>query len=52
MLVFLPKNGDMAWVQHMIKSMNSNGRMAIVLPHGVLFRDGSEKIRKSYIDKT
>lgn len=28
-------NGDMAWVQHMIKSMNSTGRMRVVLPHGV-----------------
>lgn len=27
-------NGDMAWVQHMIKSMNSTGRMTVVLPHG------------------
>jgi type I restriction enzyme M protein len=31
-------NGDMAWVQHMIKSMNSTGRMTVVLPHGALFR--------------
>jgi type I restriction enzyme M protein len=44
-------NGDMAWVQHMIKSMSINGRMGIVLPHGVLFRKGSEgKIRKQLID--
>ena len=43
-------NGDMAWVQHMIKSMNSTGRMAVVLPHGVLFRKGAEgKIRKSLL---
>ena len=46
------KNGDMAWVQHMIKSMSSNGRMAIVLPNGVLFRKGTEsKIRKSLLDQ-
>lgn len=39
-------NGDMAWVQHMIKSMNSTGRMTVVLPHGALFRKGAEgKIR-------
>ncbi len=44
-------NGDMAWVQHMIKSMNNNGRMAVVLPEGVLFRKGSEgKIRKKLIE--
>jgi type I restriction enzyme M protein len=43
-------NGDMAWVQHMIKSMNSNGRMAVVLPHGVLFRKGAEgKIREELL---
>ena len=37
------KSGDYAWVQHMIKSMApANGRMAIVLPHGALFRMGKE----------
>ncbi|MDR1878486.1 MAG: type I restriction-modification system subunit M [Bacteroidales bacterium] len=36
-------NGDMAWVQHMIKSMKTvNGRVAVVLPHGALFRKGAE----------
>ncbi|MEP6627340.1 MAG: class I SAM-dependent DNA methyltransferase [Ginsengibacter sp.] len=35
-------NADMAWVQHMIKSMNSTGRMTVVLPHGALFRKGAE----------
>jgi type I restriction enzyme M protein len=45
------ENGDMAWVQHMIKSMKENGRMSIVLPIGVLFRRGSEqKIRKNIIE--
>ena len=45
-------NGDMAWVQHMIKSMNNNGRMAVVLPNGVLYRKGSEaKIRKSLLNQ-
>lgn len=39
-------NGDFAWVQHMFASLNENGRMAVVLPHGVLFRGGAEaKIR-------
>jgi len=37
------KSGDYAWVQHMIKSMASaRGRMAVVLPHGALFRMGKE----------
>ena len=45
-------NGDLAWVQHMIKSMKSStGRMAIVLPHGALFRKGTEgRIRKALIE--
>ena len=45
-------NGDMAWVQHMIKSMNSTGRMTVVLPHGALFRKGAEgKIRKALLEQ-
>jgi len=48
-----PKSyGDFAWVQHMISSMaKPNGRLAVVLPHGALFRMGAEgKIRKRIID--
>src|SRR5690606_11443695 len=45
-------NGDMAWVQHMIKSMNKMGRMTVVLPHGALFRKGTEgKIRKELLEQ-
>ncbi len=37
------KSGDYAWVQHMLKSMApKSGRMAVVLPHGALFRMGAE----------
>ena len=37
------KSGDFAWVQHMLKSMAPrSGRMAVVLPHGVLFRMSKE----------
>ena len=37
------KSGDFAWVQHMVKSMAPRtGRMAVVLPHGALFRMGKE----------
>lgn len=45
-------NGDFAWVMHMYSSMKENGsRMAVVLPHGVLFRSGAEaKIRKKLLD--
>jgi len=45
------KTGDYAWVQHMIKSMApATGRMAVVLPHGALFRMGKEgAIRKKLL---
>lgn len=44
--------GDYAFVLHMLHSLDENGgRMAIVLPHGVLFRGASEgKIRKEIIE--
>lgn len=44
-------NGDFAWVQHMICSMApKTGKMAVVLPHGVLFRAGKEgKIREKLL---
>lgn len=43
-----PKSyGDLAFVQHMIASLKPKGRMACVVPHGVLFRGGAEgKIRE------
>jgi type I restriction enzyme M protein len=46
------KSGDYAWVQHMVRSMApKTGRMAVVLPHGALFRMGAEsKIRKKIIE--
>lgn len=44
-------NGDYAWIEHMISSMKKNGRMAVVLPQGALFRMGTEgKIRKKIIE--
>jgi len=48
-----PKSyADFAFVQHMIYHLAENGTMAIVLPHGALFRKGSEqKIRKYLIDE-
>ena len=44
-------NGDLAWVQHMVKSMEyPNGRVGVVLPHGALFRKGKEgKIREQLL---
>lgn len=44
--------GDYAFVLHMLASLDAeNGRMAVVLPHGVLFRGASEgKIRRQLIE--
>lgn len=46
------KSGDFAWVEHMIKSLAApKGRMAIVLPHGALFRAGAEgQIRRRILE--
>ncbi|MFI9253704.1 N-6 DNA methylase [Streptomyces sp. NPDC053069] len=47
-----PKShGEMAFVQHMIASLNSRGRMAVVLPNGVFFRAGGElAVRRDLVD--
>jgi type I restriction enzyme M protein len=46
------KSGDFAFIQHMITSMkNKEGRVGVVMPHGVLFRSGAEgKIRQCLIE--
>lgn len=45
-------NGDFAWLQHMYASLNNQGRMTVVLPHGVLFRRGVEAvIRKKMLQE-
>jgi len=40
---------DFAFVQHMIYQLDENGTMAIVLPHGVLFRGGAEGHIRQYL---
>ena len=47
-----PKDtGDLAFVQHMISSLNAEGKLGVVVPHGVLFRGASEKeIRKGILE--
>ena len=46
------KNGDYAFLLHMLKSLKSTGKGAIILPHGVLFRGNSEgEIRKNIIKR-
>ena len=45
------KKDDLMFVQHMVASLKSNGMMATVMPHGVLFRKWTEKIiRKGLVD--
>src|SRR5437870_1227587 len=46
------KNGDFAFLLHIIRSLKSTGKGAIILPHGVLFRGNAEAdIRKNIIRK-
>ena len=46
------KNGDYAFLLHIIASLKSTGKGAIILPHGVLFRGGAEgDIRKNIIER-
>jgi len=46
------KNGDYAFLLHLIRSLKSKGKGAIILPHGVLFRGNAEaEIRKNIIRK-
>lgn len=49
--------GDFAWLQHMVSSMRSiSGRLAVVLPQGVLFRSNiegdmrKEMVRRDYVE--
>ena len=44
------RRADYAFIQHIIKSLSKNGRTAILLPHGVLFRDEEEEIREKLVD--
>ena len=47
------KNGDFAWIQHMVATMKDDtGRVGVVMPHGVLFRGGKEgAIRQCLLEK-
>jgi type I restriction enzyme M protein len=50
------KQGDFAYLLHIVKSLKSTGRGACILPHGVLFRGNAEGeirrnlVRRGYID--
>ncbi|WP_353409332.1 type I restriction-modification system subunit M [Arenicella sp. 4NH20-0111] len=44
------KNGDYAFLLHILKSLKSTGKAAVILPHGVLFRGNAEaSIRRSLV---
>ena len=49
------KNGDYAWFLHVLKSLDSNGKAGIIMPHGILFRGNAEEairievLKKRYI---
>lgn len=45
-----PKSkADFSFVQHMIHHLDDNGTMAVVLPHGVLFRGAAEGVIRKYL---
>lgn len=52
--VWLPEKGkkaDLMFVQHMLAVLKADGRMATVMPHGVLFRGGEEaEARRHFIE--
>jgi len=46
------KNGDYAFLLHVLKSLKSTGKAAVILPHGVLFRGNAEgAIRKNLLSR-
>ena len=53
--VWMPEKGkkaDLMFVQHMLAVLKNDGRLATVMPHGVLFRGGEERqARQYFIDK-
>jgi len=53
--VWLPEKGkkaDLMFVQHMLAVLNADGKMATVMPHGVLFRGGEEReARRHFIER-
>ena len=52
---FLPESGkkaDLMFVQHMVASLKANGKAAVVMPHGVLFRAAEERTcREKFVEK-
>lgn len=46
------KQGDYAFLLHIIRSMNSKGKAACILPHGVLFRGNAETVIRTQLIKS
>ena len=46
------KQGDCAYLQHVIASMKNSGNGACILPHGVLFRGGAEAVIRKQLIKS
>lgn len=50
---FMPESGkkaDLMFVQHMVSVLKADGKLAVIMPHGVLFRGGEEKAaRKRFV---
>lgn len=53
--VWLPEKGkkaDLMFVQHMLAVLKANGKMATIMPHGVLFRGGEEReARRHFMER-
>ena len=47
-----PKQGDYAFLLHIIRSMKSTGKAACILPHGVLFRGNAEAVIRKQLIKS
>jgi type I restriction enzyme M protein len=45
------KKADLMFVQHMLASLKPSGHMATIMPHGVLFRGGKEKLIRELLVK-
>lgn len=43
-------NADYAFLQHIIASLNEDGRAAILFPHGILFRDAEAEMRRKILE--
>jgi type I restriction enzyme M protein len=48
-----PKSkGDYAFITHMVETINENGRVAVIAPHGVLFRGSTEGVvRQKFVEE-